>query len=89
MLNSEGIPFGQIMLPFNEVEDVYLETSNSGKTLISIIDGLQNNVYLYRLNGEQFLQKPLEGQTKAVVHSYGFENTITTVVDQFVVQYFE
>ena len=89
LLNSEGIPFGQIKLPFNEVEDVYLETSNSGKTLIAIIDGLQNNVYLYRLNGEQFLQKPLEGQTKVVVHSYGFENTITTVVDQFVVQYFE
>jgi hypothetical protein len=89
LLNSDGIPFGQINLPFNEVEDVYLETSNSGKTLIAIIDGLQNNVYLYRPNGEQFLQKPLEGQTKVVVRSYGFENTVTTVVDQFIVQYFE
>lgn len=89
LLNSDGIPFGQIKLAFNEVEDIYLETSNSGKTLIAVIDGLQNNVYLYHPNGEKFRQKPLEGQTKVNVRSYGFENTVTTVVDQFVVQYFE
>ena len=89
LLNAEGISFSEISLPFNEVADVFVETSNSGKTTIAIIDGLENNVYLYGLDGERLTHKPIEGQTKVKVNSEGNTRVVTTVVDQYIVQYFE
>ena len=89
LLNAEGISFSKISLPFNEVADVFIETSNSGKTTIAIIDGLENNVYLYGLDGERLTHKPIEGQTKVNVNSEGNTRVVTTVVDQYIVQYFE
>ena len=89
LLNAEGVPFCHIKLPFNEVEDISIHTTNSGKTQIAVLDGLENNVYLYGLDGALMSQKPLEGQTKVVINSLGGDLIITAVVDQYIVQYFE
>ena len=89
LLNIDGIAFSEISLPFNEVADVFIETSNSGKTTVAIIDGLENNVYLYALDGVRLTNREIEGQTKVLVRSNGNNRIITTVVDKFIVQYFE
>lgn len=89
LLNPEGIPFCKINLPFNEVEDVFVQTFESGKTMTALIDGLENNVYLYALDGSKIKHAPMEGQTKVQLSSLGSQTMVTTVVDQFVVQYFE
>lgn len=89
LLNPEGIPFCQINLSFNEVEDVFVQTFDSGKTMTAVIDGLENNVYLYALDGSMIKHAPMEGQTKVHITSLGSQTMVTTVVDQFVVQYFE
>lgn len=89
LLNLEGISYSEINLPFNEVADVFIETSNTGKTTVAVIDGLENNVYLYALDGVRLTNRPIEGQTKVLVSSDGNNRIITTVVDQFIVQYFE
>ncbi len=87
LFNSEGFLFGAIKIPFNEVDDVTVLTNSSGKTYVSILDGLENNVYLYSTNGE-LVKKSLEGQTKVQLHSYSNRTRLTTVIDQFIVQYF-
>lgn len=89
LINSEGIPFGEINLPFNEVEDVHIFTNDSGKTLVGVIDGLENNVYLYGTDGQKVVNKSLEGQSKIRLGSTNNQKQITTIVDQFVIQYFE
>ena len=89
LINSEGVPFGEIKLPFNEVEDVHVFTCDSGKTLIGVIDGLENNVYLYSTDGQKVVNKSLEGQSKIRLGSTNNQWRITTIVDQFVIQYFE
>jgi hypothetical protein len=88
LINSEGISFGEISLPFNELEDVHIHTDDYGKTCVAILDGLENNVYLYGTDGQQIVKKSLEGQSKIRVHSSN-QMRITTIVDQFVIQYFE
>ena len=88
LINSEGISFGEISLPFNEIEDVHIHTDDYGKTCVAILDGLENNVYLYGTDGQQIVKKSLEGQSKIRVHSSN-QMRITTIVDQFVIQYFE
>ncbi|NRA11701.1 MAG: hypothetical protein HRT57_07090 [Crocinitomicaceae bacterium] len=89
LINSEGVSFSEINLPFNEVEDVHVFTGDSGKTLIGVIDGLENNVYLYGTDGQKVVNKSLEGQSKIRLGSTNNQKRITTIVDQFVIQYFE
>lgn len=89
LINQQGIPFGEIRLPFNEVTGIQYASLNSGKTIIAVIDGLENNVYLYEMNGKPALERPLEGKTKVVVSSVGGSLLVTTVVDQFITQYLE
>ena len=89
LINSEGISFSHIKLPFNEIEDVHINTAESGKTFIAIIDGLENNVYLYRTDGQLVVKKSLEGQSKVRLSTLNNQKQITTIVDQFVTQYLE
>lgn len=89
LVNQEGIPFAQVRVPFNEIADISYNALNSGKTIIAIIDGLENNVYLYTLSGEPILDRSLEGKGKVLVKSNGSGLQITTIVDQFLVQYLE
>lgn len=89
LINSDGATFGQINLPFNEIEDVHISTDESGKTLVGVIDGLENNVYLYATDGQKVVKKSLEGQSKIRLSSTKSQKRITTIVDQFVIQYFE
>ena len=89
LINQEGVPFGQIHLPFTEVSDVSYSSSNNGKTIVSIIDGLENNVYLYETTGSLLIKRPFEGETKVDVESTGAGLKITTVVGDFVIQYLE
>ena len=89
LVNSQGVPFGEIVLGFNEIEDVHIFTNDSGKTLVGVIDGLENNVYLYTTDGQKVINKTLEGQSKIQISASKNQKRITTIVDQFVIQYFE
>ena len=89
VLNTDGVSFAEIKLPFNEIDNIFIEKANTGETYIAIIDGLENNVYLYNTNSERVLNKLLEGKTKVVVNTIGKTKQITTIVDQFIIQYFE
>lgn len=87
LLNDQGIPFGEIPLSFNEVADVFIKTNNSGKTVVAIVDGLENNVYLYGLDGKLLSDGTIEGQDKVVLSSENGRQVITTIADEFVIQY--
>ena len=88
LLNTKGIPFASFKVPFNEIDHISVFQTASNKTLVGIIDGLENNVYFYTTDGNRITQKSIEGQTKVTVSPMNNENIITTVMDQFIVQYF-
>jgi hypothetical protein len=83
------MPFSVIRLPFNEVQDIDIHTTDSGKTLIAVLDGLENNVYLYHSDGNLFKSKQIEGEKKVELRSYGQDLMITTIVDKYLIQYYE
>lgn len=87
-INNQGVSFGIIRVSFNEIEDVFIDSPNSGNNLVAIIDGIENNVYLYRTTGEKINNSTFEGQTKVTISSKNDFKVITTIVDQFIVQYF-
>jgi len=88
LINSQGLSFGMIRVSFNEIEDVFIDNTNSGNKLVAVIDGIENNVYLYRTTGEKINNFNFEGQTKVIISSKNDIKLITTIVDQFIVQYF-
>ena len=87
-INSQGVSFGLVRVSFNEIEDVFIQNPNSGDNRVAIIDGIENNVYLYRTTGEKINNINFEGQTKVVISSKNDVKIITTIIDQFIVQYF-
>ncbi len=88
-LNQQGIEFGKLRIPFSEIEDAHYSINNSGKSIVSVIDGLENNVYLYDMAGTMLTDRSYEGKTKVRVTSIGSSLLITTVVDNYIIQYFE
>jgi hypothetical protein len=70
----------------NDVESVSACRSSTG-TVIAVIDGLENNVYLYRLSGDKYTERRIEGSTKCELHNVGVSLRLTTVVDDYLIQY--
>ncbi|MFK7784883.1 MAG: hypothetical protein AB8B56_07200 [Crocinitomicaceae bacterium] len=89
LINQKGIEIGKLRMPFNEIEEVDFFNLNSGKTVVSVIDGLENNVYLYNVTGTELTENSLEGKTRVHVSAFGEGFTVTTVVDNYIIQYFE
>ncbi len=88
LTNENGIPYGTIVLPSEELSSVDLTQTVDGKTILALLDGLENNVYLYMSNGNRISTKPFEGQNKVLLENKDDELIVTTVVGQFVVTYY-
>jgi hypothetical protein len=70
----------------SEIESVCACRSSTG-TVVAVIDGLENNVYLYRLTGDRYTERRIEGSTKCELHNVGVNLRLTTIVDDYLIQY--
>lgn len=85
--NTEGIPFGQIKLSFNEVEDVHISKGLNEKISVSFFDAIENKVYLYTTDGQSLINKKLEGEQKAL-HYWSKESlNIITIIGNSIIIY--
>lgn len=90
LVNYQGNIFSSIPLPFSEIEDVDVANSPQGISLIAVVDGLNNNVYVYNLNRKQMIKKSLEGKSIVkLTWSNSNEMIISTVVDDYIIQYIQ
>lgn len=88
LLNSKGEKWATIPIDFDDIGDVKLYDLENGQIALTIINNLENNVYLWKYNGSSWIKKPFEGSLKASLSSYKTNNyTLTTVVDKILVQY--
>jgi len=77
---------GGFTIECSEVESVSACRSSTG-TVVAVIDGLENNVYLYRLVGDKYTERRIEGSTKCLLHNVGVNLRLTTIVDDYLIQY--
>jgi hypothetical protein len=85
-------PTGNVVTIINsnakEIDNVSVNTMTNGKTILCIVDGLENDVYLHGLNGQMFVNQSFEGTGKSVVTEVtNGKYLLTTIVDDFIVQY--
>lgn len=87
IFSTSGIPMGTIQLDF--VNKEYCDIQNiDGQSLISVIDGLENNVYLYHLDGRKLIDRSFEGGKKCMLNVKDSNLTLTTIVDNYLIQYY-
>ena len=87
-LNNQGVESKSIYVPFSELDYVSIFKDPDGTSFVSVIDGLENNVFIYSLNGELINKESFDGSQEANLTWYNNkEMIITTVVDGYIVQY--
>lgn len=88
VLNEHGQVKMNIVTSAKQIEFLKLSNAISGRTVLTVIDGLQNNVYLYGLNGKLIVENSFPGAYKAILkEDKSNKYTLTTIVDDFIVQY--
>jgi hypothetical protein len=86
ILSSLGFPLGNITLDFSNHEYSDVQTFG-GRTYVSVIDGLENNVYLYQLDGDKLTDRSFEGGEKCMLNVHNSKLILTTIVDNYLIQY--
>ncbi len=90
VLNERGVKLYQFEIPFRELASFDVITLQNGKTYIAMIDGIENNLYVYDNSGRCYTEKPLEGKGTVLLSEKGSNNlVVTTSGNGFVVQYFD
>ena len=88
-LNNQGVKSKSIYVPFSELDYVSIFKNPAGTSYYSVIDGLENNIFIYTSNGELVNKVPFDGKITANLSwDNSSEMIITTVVDGYIVQYF-
>ena len=86
VFSSLGIQLGTTKTDFTDIEYCDVQTIN-GRTYVSLIDGLENNVYLYQLDGNKLTDKSFEGGKKCMINVHNSKMILTTIVDNYLIQY--
>lgn len=86
ILDNKGVLKTNLKVDFTSVDGVSITTINS-RSYVSVIDGLENNVYLYDLNGRKLPQSKLEGSKKCVLSTQGNHLILTSIIENYIVQY--
>jgi len=80
-LNSNGIPWTSISLPFSELSDFQLVKTVDGKIHFVALDEIENKLYVWKINGEQ---THLYDGGKFIRYYDGY---LYSIVDDLVVRY--
>lgn len=84
-INAQNEIYTRQLIDFGQLDNVTI-SENYGSIYLTVIDGIGNNIYLYN-NNERLNKKAFDG--KMIVRStfYNSKTLITTIVDEFIVQY--
>lgn len=67
-LTADGQVSGSVNLSFDDVSSAHIQTSQSGKTIVILLDGIANKNYIYNANGQQFTTELYDGNEISVLH---------------------
>ncbi len=83
---SQGAFLGKVNTDVKDADYWAIQTID-GKSYVSIVDGLENNAYVYELDGGKIADRSFEGSKKCMLSRAQDELLMTTVVDKYLVQY--
>lgn len=87
VFNKQGVKILQIDSPVQELADFDILTMSNGKVYLALVDGIDNDVFLLDSKGNKVLSKGLEGRNFVRLQEVNGKLVLTTLGDQFIVQY--
>lgn len=84
--DASGFTLGQIACQSQSIESIDAFQID-GRTYVTVVDGIENNVYLHNVNGTSLTSKAIEGSQKAIINKKDNQLILTTIVDKYLVQY--
>lgn len=85
-MDATGYPIGELQFDSQNIEYSDVQTID-GRTYVSVIDGLENNVYLYQIDGRKLVDRSFEGGEKCMLNVKDSKLILTTIVDNYLIQY--
>ncbi|MES2587503.1 MAG: hypothetical protein V4622_00905 [Bacteroidota bacterium] len=89
VLNENGNISQKFVTSVNEIENFDVLTSSNGNTYVAVIDEIENNVHLFDSKGTKLNEKALEGKSKVKLSDENGKLTITTLIENYIVQYYD
>jgi hypothetical protein len=83
---TSGDFLGKVNTNSKDPEFWILQTID-GKSYVSLVDGLDNNTYVYELDGMQIADRSYEGSKKCMLTRVQGHLLLSTIVDKYLVQY--
>ncbi|MCE2742966.1 MAG: hypothetical protein LW701_05270 [Fluviicola sp.] len=84
-MNAQSEIYTRQLIDFGQLDNVSI-SENYGAVYLSVIDGIGNNIYLYN-NNERINKKAFDGKHIVKTSFYNSKTLVTTIVDEFIVQY--
>ena len=89
VLNENGTISQKFTTTINEIENFDVITSTNGNTYIAVIDEIENNVYIFDSKGKKLNEKAFEGKGKVKLSDDNGKLTLSTLIENYVVQYYD
>ena len=86
IFNALGGPLGKFEIPFDNIESAYI-TRIGDVYLLSLVDGIENNVYLFGIKGRQLIKQKIKGSKKTTITEHGNLLVLSTEMEDYLVQY--
>jgi hypothetical protein len=83
---AQGALLGKVNTDVKDAEYWTIQTID-GVSYVSIVDGLENNAYIFELDGGKIEDRSFEGSKKCLLSRAQDELLLTTIVDKYLVQY--
>jgi len=75
-------------LVLEEISSIYVAANKGGKTILGILDGIENQLYLYDSKGNKIDESERHGEQKIEISPFGANAfSITTYLGSYLIQY--
>jgi hypothetical protein len=89
IINEEGNLSQKVSTKTNEIEDFDVITASNGTTYLAIIDGIENNIFIYNSSGALLSEKSFEGKASVKLSDEQGKLTLSTLIEGYIVQYYD
>lgn len=88
LLSESGAVVSTVQLSFSDIAGVAVGQLNTGKSVIAVLDGIANKIYIYELNGKPFTTKSFDGNAViAMQRSSSGKLSLITQSNGYLVRY--
>ena len=87
-MDFNGVKLWERNLSIEEITKIHVAVNQGGKTILGILDGIENRLYLYDSKGNRIDESERHGEQKIEISPFGTNAfSITTYLGSYLIQY--